>query len=393
MTTNTIHIFFLIRALDHGGAERQLIELAKGLDKSRFAVTLATFYDGGALRPDIEGAEGVRVISLGKRGRWDLIPLAWRLLRTTRAARPDVIHGYMGVANELGLIAAKLGRARAVWGLRVSALDFSRYDWAAAWSFRVGAWLSRFADLIIANSYAGQQHHLDYGYARDQMVVIPNGIDTERFRPDAEAGQQLRRDWDVGDGEILIGLVGRLDPMKDHPTFLRAAALLAQDAPNVRFVCVGSGPAAYQRELQALAAELDLADRVIWAGPSSDMRAVYGALQIATSASAYGEGFANVVGEAMACGVPCAVTDVGDSVRIVADTGQVVPPGTPQALADAWRELIALGATGRAVLGQRARARVVAAFSIAALVSQHQILYERLLERSPGALRSSVVKR
>lgn len=221
------------------------------------------------------------------------------------------------------------------------------------------------------------------------MVVIPNGIDTERFHTDAEAGRQLRHAWGVEDDEILIGLVGRLDPMKDHPTFLHAAALLAQEVPAVRFVCVGSGSAAYQRELQALAAELDLADRVIWAGPASDMRAVYGALQIATSASAYGEGFANVLGEAMACGVPCVTTDVGDSARIVADTGAVVPPRAPLALVSAWQELIAMGAAGRAILGQRARARILATFSTTTLVSQHQILYERLLEHSPGNLQGS----
>lgn len=188
--TSMTRIFFLIRALDHGGAERQLIELAKGLDKTRFAVTLATFYDGGALRPEIEGIEGVTVLSLRKKGRWDVMPFLWRLARTVYAAQPQIVHGYMSVANELGILAGMIAGARVVCGLRVSDLDLSRYDWAAAWGFRAGALFSRFADLVVANS---------------------------------RAGERMRRTWGIAEDEFLIGLVGRLDPMKDHPTFLRDA--------------------------------------------------------------------------------------------------------------------------------------------------------------------------
>jgi glycosyltransferase involved in cell wall biosynthesis len=372
-------IFFLIRALDHGGAERQLIELAKGLDKTRFAVTLATFYDGGALRPEIEGIEGVTVLSLRKKGRWDVMPFLWRLVRAVYAARPQIVHGYMSVANELGILAGMIAGARVVCGLRVSDLDLSRYDWAAAWSFRAGALFSRFADLVVANSRAGERHHLAHGYAGERMVVVSNGIDTKRFRPDPEAGRRMRRTWGIAEDEFLIGLVGRVDPMKDHPTFLRAATLLARECPDVRFVCIGNGTAAYERELHELAATLGLGERVLWCAAQSDMCSVYNALDLATSASSYGEGFANVIGEAMACAVPCVVTDVGDSSWIVANTGRVTPPRAPRALANAWRAVLALGAAGREALGQRARARIVSEFSTAALVSQHQALYEQMI--------------
>src|SRR6266446_760184 len=135
-----MHLFFLIRALDHGGAERQLIELVKASDKSRFKVTVATFYDGGGLRPEIEKIEGVRVISLGKKGRWDLLPFLWRLARLVREIRPDILHGYMGIANELCSLMGWLYGGRVVWGMRQSRREPGQYGWLTRLSSRVGMW-------------------------------------------------------------------------------------------------------------------------------------------------------------------------------------------------------------------------------------------------------------
>jgi glycosyltransferase involved in cell wall biosynthesis len=198
------------------------------------------------------------------------------------------------------------------------------------------------------------------------MVVIPNGIDTKRFCPDPEARQRIRAEWGVTESEKLIGLVGRLDPMKDHPTFLRAAALLMQEREDVHFVCVGDGPADYRRELHALGEELGLGQRLIWASARGDMPAVYNALDIATSSS-YGEGFPNVVGEAMACGVPCVVTHVGDSARIVGETGVVVPPKDPEALAVGWKSSLARDGSEVAL---KARLRVEENFSVGRMVER-----------------------
>lgn len=373
-----IRLCFLIRSLDRGGAERQLTELIKGLDRSRFAVTVATFYDGGALRPEIESTEGVQVLSLHKKGRWDALPSLWRLAQIIRQVKPQIVHGYLAVANELALM-GRLAGAKVVWGLRASNVDFSRYDWFSAWSFRIAAWLSRFTDLIVVNSHAGKRHHVAQGYCGTRMLVIHNGFDTARFHPDDEAGRRMRRAWGIGAHERLIGLVGRLDPMKDHPTFLRAAVLLARARQDVRFVCVGDGPVSYRRELQALATELGLGERLVWAGALSDMRAVYNALDIATSSSSFGEGFSNVTGEAMACGVPCVVTDVGDSATIVGNSGQIVPPGAPPALLAAWERLLDLPIEDRAALGRAARERIVDEYSLQQLVCKTEAALTTLL--------------
>ena len=365
-----IRLLFLIRSLGAGGAERQLVELVKGLDKSRFAVTVATFYGGGAFRGELDGLRNVRVVSLEKKGRWDVLPFVARLWRVARRTRPHVILSSMGISNELGLVVGRAAGAKVVWSLRTSDIDFSHYGWMSRWSFRVGALLSRFPDLIIANSHSGKEYHIARGYYGKRMIVISNGIDTDTFRPDAEAGMRVRREWGIGEEERVIGIVGRLVPVKDHSTFLRAAALLVGEQCAARFVCVGGGAGEYQTALRSLASDLGLDGKVVWAGARSDMPAVYNALDVACSSS-IGEGLPNVVAEAMATGVPCIVTDVGDSARLVGQSGvvqMVVPKGNPEAIAAAWIGLLNLSPDERAALGRQARERILSEYSVAQLV-------------------------
>jgi len=371
-----IRLFFLIRSLDPGGAERQLIELVKGLDKKLFSITVATFYDGGALRLEVDKLEGIRIISLKKKGRWDALPFFFRLLRDTRKMKPDIIHGYMGIANELSLLLGKILHAKVVWGARSSNVDFSRYDWAARWSFKIGAYLSSFPDLIIVNSWAGQKHHIAHGYSGKNMVVIPNGIDIEYFKPFVEERERVRTEWSVEKKTKLIGLIARLDPMKDHKNFLHAAALLIQKRQDVKFVCVGDGPPLYKHELMALSESLNLGNRLICAGTRRDMPAVYNALDIATLCS-YGEGFPNVIGEAMACGVPCVVTDAGDSARIVSETGVVVSPRDPTALFHGFESCLAR--LEDPDIHQKCRQRIVQEFSQSRMVNSTTRALESLL--------------
>jgi glycosyltransferase involved in cell wall biosynthesis len=223
--------------------------------------------------------------------------------------------------------------------------------------------------LIVVNSHAGKRHHATQGYDSKRMVVIPNGFDTRQFCPDEHARQSMRHEWGIAENDRLIGLVARLDPIKDYPTFLRAAAQLAQERQDVHFVSVGGGSTHYRRELQAFANDLGLGDRVIWAGERTDMYAAHNALDIATSSSS-SEGFSNTTGEAMACGVPCVVTDVGDSAILVGSTGLVVPPEEPAAMAAAWKRLLDMPAEERAALGRAARQRIIEEYSIEQLVDR-----------------------
>lgn len=364
------NISFLARSLDRGGAERQLVVLAKGLARRGHAVSVAVFFSGGAYESEFSGA-GVCVIHLDKKSRWDVLPFLWRLVYHLRKERPAVLHSYLGVPNILAAVLKPLlPGTRIVWGVRASNVDLSHYDWLSRLAYTLERRLARFADGIIANSYAGKRHALANGFPESKLVVIPNGINTEYFQFDPEGRQQVRSEWGLGEDELLVGLVARLDPMKDHPTFLEAAGRIACVRDDVRFVCVGDGSADYVGVIKQQAAALGLTNRLIWAGARDNMPAVYSALDIASSSSSFGEGFSNTIAEAMACGVSCVVTDVGDSASIVGDTGSVVAPGDHRALAAAIQHLIALPPEERRSLGEKCRARIVSEFGMDRLVQR-----------------------
>ena len=361
----TIRLVLLARSLDYGGAERQLIALAKGLHARGHHVVVAVFYPGGALEAELRAA-GVPVVSLDKSGRWDVIGFLYRFGRFLRQERPEILHGYLPMPNILALLAKPVCSGKVVWGVRASNMEARHYGWLAGVESRVERTVARFATLIICNSHAARSYHVSRGFPANRTIVIPNGIDTERFRPDPGARRRVRAAWGVDDREKLVGLVGRIDPMKGHPTFLKAAAQLARERLDVRFICVGGGPSSYVSELRHLAHDLGLPPRLIWAGPQEDMPGVYNALDLVVSASSFGEGFSNVVGEAMACGVPCIVTDVGDSPLIVQDTAMVVPSGRPAALAtamDQQLDRLSHGEFDRALI----RTRIMTDFSLSRL--------------------------
>lgn len=371
--TGNLRILFLVRSLDQGGAERQLVALARALHKKGHQISVAIFYPDGAFEAELREAQ-IRMIYLNKEGRWDVLRFLLRLLGGVRDARPQILHSYLVVPNVLACCVKLIyPTVTVVWGLRASYMEMSRYDWLASFSYRIERYLSRLPDLIIVNSYAGRDTALQRGFPGEKIRVILNGIDCDRFRPDAAAGKKLRAEWGIRDSDILIGLVGRLDPLKGHTTFLRAAAIIARERADMRFVCVGRGTAKYQAKLRAVCDELELSERVVWAGARTDMSAVYNALDIVCSASSFGEGFPNVIGEAMACGKPCVVTDVGDSALIVGDLGMVVPPRDSQALANALLTCLAKETRG---LAAAVRERIVRRFPLATLADQteHELI-------------------
>lgn len=376
---DTPRILFLARSLRQGGAERQLVALASGLHQRGWPVTVVCCYGGGVFQAELEQA-GVPVVDLHKHGRWDVGGFLWRLLRVLRESDAEIVHGYMTLGNMLGLL-ARVARPRTcvVWGVRSTLIDRTQRDWLSRLNFRMSCSAARLVDGIIANSQAGAAHHAALGYPRPRIKVIPNGIDIQRFRFDAEGRKRMRHAWGTPDACLLVGLVGRIDPMKDHPNFLRAAARLAARDGRLRFVCVGGGNSDFARGIQHLATRLGLDWRLVWAGPQDDMAAVYSALDIAVSSSR-GEGFSNVIAEAMACGRPCVATNVGDSARIVGDCGAVVEAGDPPALAAAIERVARTldDPGGAARLGARARARIVDRYSLESLLRNSEAAFRAL---------------
>ncbi len=370
-------ITFLIRTLERsggGGAEKQLATLAKAISQKGFEVTILCFYRDAHSEVEFSGTP-IKILFLEKQDRWDMVDFFGRLLKQLKSIQPDVLHSYLPDSNIVTIFLKPLfPTTKMVWGIRHSnwgtGKNISRWVNLILYLERK---LARFADLIIANSYAGQKYHLSKGFPAKKTIVIPNGIDVDYFKHDPQAGTTVRQEWGVSTNKILIGLIGRLHPMKDHSTFLKAAALLFQERQDVSFVCIGGGlQQDYAIQLYELTNQLGIAEQVIWARARLDMPEVYNALDIVVSASAYGEGFSNAIGEAMACGKACVVTDVGDSASIVGNQGIIVPPGDPQALKTAVMQLIAKLTTGNYAQSE-IRQRIVENFSVSQLLLKTEL--------------------
>jgi glycosyltransferase involved in cell wall biosynthesis len=373
-----VKVVHLITGLHTGGAEMMLWKLLSAMDRRRFPSVVVSLLEPGPVAPRIRDL-GIAVHTLGmSRGH----PSARALLRLRRllaAERPAVLQTWMYHANLLGEVARWASPVRhTVWNIRGAGLDLSVISRMTSWTIRAGAVLSRSPSAVVVNSGDGQSGHAALGYRPRRWAVIPNGFDLERFSPDPSARRSLREELGLPGDAVLIGLVGRYDPQKDHPTFFRAAALLADRYPQVHFVLAGRDVVPGNPGLTGLIEGPAAGTSFHLLGERTDVPRITAALDIFSSSSAYGEGFPNVVGEAMACGVPGVVTDVGDSGAIIDDTGVVVPPRDAAALADGWARLLEAGADGRRRLGEAARQRVRDNYSLERVAGLYEALYSSL---------------
>ena len=371
-------VAFLIGSLSTGGgAERQLTQLATGLARRGWPVRVCTVRAGGW--DESLQNEGVPVVCLNKKNRYATTRSALRLRRELYRPAPDVVQTMLVNANVFATAVRPLLRSpRLVWGLRSSGQESAYYDRTHRFLTWVESSWSHRPDLIIANAEAGRTAALARGFPPDRVAVVPNGIDADQFRP-CRTDRALRAQWLGGAEGPLIGFVARLTPMKDHATFLLAAHRFAARRPGARFICLGAGRPEYAAALRRKSAALGLDMHVRWEGSRTDMTAVYNACDMATLSSAFGEGFPNVVGEAMACELPVVATNVGDCAAILGDAGIVVPPRDPDRLAAGWEEVAALPAAARRNLRARARARIVESYSVDTMVEQTASYYRALV--------------
>jgi len=352
-------VLILVRKLDTGGAERQTAQLAQALAANGAAVVVVTFYPEGPFYRDLM-ERGVRLISLDKRGRWEVVRFMWRLHRTIARENPDLIYSILDVPNVLSALLRFIRpRTVLVWSLLITDMPARNYGRLASLFHRLELWLSGVPDVIISNSFSGRTDAVRRGFPAARTIVMQNGIDTDQFCIDRAGSDTLRAAWGLADGEPLVGVVARVDPMKGHDVFFEAASRILRTNPAARFVIVGEGDPEYMRVLKRLADRLGLAEAITWAGAHEDMRQVYNALDVLCMPSIYGEGMPNSVGEAMACGIPCIVTDVGDAASMVGELGTVVAAGDAEELAGACRAILALSEDERAALGAALRERVI----------------------------------
>jgi glycosyltransferase involved in cell wall biosynthesis len=366
------HILHLITGLGQGGAEVALLRVATADTANRHSVV--SLMDEGVQGPLFRAA-GIDVQVVGMpRGHVTLRGII-RLHRIVTDARPDVLQTWLYHADLLGgIIGWWIGGIAVVWGLHNSYLRADRTSRAT----RLVAWLCarlsrRLPDAIVSCSQQALETHAALGYDRARMQVIPNGYDMTALQPDEAARARLRAAWGVEPETCLLGLVGRWDPIKGHVVLLDGLARLARHAPGPwRCVLVGPGVDAGNVTLRAWLAERGLAGQVRCLGARDDVPAVMAALDLHVLASD-GEAFPNVLAEAMACGTPCVTTDVGDAALIVGETGWVVPPRAPEALAGALAQAMTAWQHQAAWQGRQAacRARIAERFALPAVVARY----------------------
>jgi glycosyltransferase involved in cell wall biosynthesis len=368
-------IVHLITGLETGGAERMLARLVTGQDRERHRSIVVSMTRPGAVGPLLTSA-GIELHALQmRRGLADLRGLA-HLAGVLRGVRPDILQTWLYHADLLGTVARLAApRCALLWNVQCAeSIDANIVR-------RLLVWCSAKPDAVVVNSLAGKRFHERLGYRPRHWEHIPNGCDTNVFRFAAEARLALRNELGIPGDAVAIGLPARFHPMKDHATFLAAAARLAAVRSGIFFVLVGPDVDSTNRALAELVSANHIRDRVRLLGERHDMTNVYSALDITTLSSAFGEGCPNVLGEAMSCGIPCVATDCGDAADILGPTGLVVPPRNPEALAAAWERLISLGPDARRALGEKARDRVIAYYDLSAIIARYDALYSGFLAR------------
>jgi glycosyltransferase involved in cell wall biosynthesis len=284
-------------------------------------------------------------------------------------------HGNLAASVAAWLAA---GRVALAWNVRHSLYDVSLEKPMTRQVIRANRLLSKRPDAIVYNSKLSLEQHSDFGISRLRSHVIPNGFDLDIYRPDADTRRVQRDALDIPPGTRVVGHVARFHPMKDHASFLHVARGIAAKHPDVRFLLAG-------REVDtgnpALAGIIpaELEDRFVFLGERRDVQVLMQAMDVLCLSSSWGEAFPNVLGEAMASGVPCVATDVGDSRLIVGDTGVIVPPRDQEALANGLMSILSRPIEQRRALGDAARERIHERYSLSRIVNMYEALYERLV--------------
>ena len=391
--TTVVH---LITTLTQGGAERVLSQVVPrpsdvpvddaGRPTERHVVVALA--DGGMFADELQAA-GVEVRGLGMRPGRDVVRGTLRLAALLRELQPTLVVSWMYHACLLDLLARPFAgsarRARMVWNLRGSLHSVTGLPRSTRLLVRLLAWRCRRPEAVAINSRTGRGHHIAAGYRPRRWILLPNGCDTERFRPDAADRAAVRAELGITDAAVVAIAVARVHPQKDHGTLLAAMRTAHRTHPGLELVLVGTGT-------EALATPAGHGLRVHGLGERRDVARLLRAADLVVSSSIT-EGLPNALLEAMATGLVPVATDVGDCRAVIADTGTIVAAGDDDGLARAVAAVAAQDVAGRREIGARARARVVDAFGLATARTEYRALWDasaaaelQARPRDPGPL-------
>lgn len=381
--TRRPRVVHVINSLFAGGAETMLARLVGAADSSRFEHIVLPLRGGGSLTERVRET-GALTEALQVDGTRNLLTAPIRLAARLRELRPDLVQGWLLQGNLAATVGASLGcpHAPVLWNVRWTLYDVDSERLATRALLRISGRLARHPKRIIFNSQLAALQHTAIGFPPERARVIPNGFDVEHFRPDSAARVAVRQELDIPADASVLGMVARYHPMKDHAMSLRAAAHLLQRRPNAVFVYAGRGVDHGNEELARLIKPVGLAGRVRLLGERQDVARLYAAFDVywmSSVARGIAEGFPNVIAEAMACGVPCVATNIGDAASIIGQTGRVVRSRDWRAFGDATAELLDAGPAALGRLGKEARARIERDYSLDGVTGAYHALYVEVL--------------
>ena len=368
----------VITGLNTGGAEQMLAQLVERQAHSAFRHVVICLTDAGPIADRILLA-GVPVHDLGMHRNVPSPIAVIKLARIIRTERAAVVQTWLYHADLIGGLAASLARRPVAWNIRRSSLDPAITGRGVMLTARLCARLSgRLPRAIVCCADAARQSHVAFGYDAPKMRVIPNGFDTNRFQPDPDVRRRIRDELGLDADNLAVAILGRFVSQKNHRMFVEAASQIASAHPDARFIMAGRGLDSGNAVLGGWIAATGLQDRFRLLGLRADVPDLLTGLDIVTLTS-HTEGFPNVIGEAMAAGVPCVATDVGDTALLLGETGKVTPRGDTSAFASAVGEKLAMDRMNRMNEGVRGRARIIENFEITRIARQYDDLWQSLV--------------
>lgn len=373
-----IKVLHIITSLDADGAQHMLLKLCQNIPSDNFEFKVVNLRGKTAFAEKFVEA-GIAVEHIGMRRMLPTLSALRKIAAIVGEFDPHLIQGWMYHGN----LAATAGRSLAghraplLWNIR-KATDVSEFRLMTRLTIKVGAWISKSVSRVIYCGRFVEQCHTKLGYSSSNAVIIPNGFDTDRFAPSAESRKLVREKLRLPEDALIVGMTARYHPHKDHPNFIRAAAIVRKTKPDVYFVLAGRGLDKSNAFIRGLAEDLDLRDRLIMLGEHCSVETLLPAFDVYCLSSS-AEGFPNSLGEAMSCGVPCVSTDAGASSEVIGEDGWIVPTRNSEMLATAVTDALQKSSTEREVIGQRARARVVQQFSLSAVAERYAEVYRSAL--------------
>lgn len=378
-TRDVKKVTHIITGLGTGGAERALYNLLASDFSKKYKCSVISLRDLGTYGEALRALD-VPVYCLNIKFDFSLFLAIFKFRRIIIHLQPDLLQGWMYHGNLFAVLGQIFlgGLTRLAWNMRHSLYSLEGEKFSTRQVIRANRFFSKRPDFIFYNSRISREQHENFGFNFNNSVLNPNGFNTKTLKPSIILRKAMRQELGITEDQVLLGHVARYHPMKDHQGFIHAVIMLLRKHPALKVILVG-------REVEQHTANLleglpdNILSKIQFLGERADVYDLMQAMDILCLNSAWGEGFSNVLGEAMSFGIPCIATDIADNAEIAGQPGLIVPPSDPVKLSSAISTLVELSFEERNILGKQARKRIEERYSMQANTKIYENAYSEIL--------------